>query len=70
VLLAVLVTSLLYPDSAPAQRKKLEDEAYVAEKPTIGDKFPDVIVYTPDGKEVRTSDWKGHYAVLTFGCLT
>ena len=34
------------------------------------DSLPDVTVYDPQGQEVKTSSLRGHYTVLTFGCLT
>lgn len=57
--------------AAPAtgQQKKNEED-FVKEKPAVGEKLPDVTVYAPDGKEVKTSSLRGHYTVLTFGCLT
>ena len=62
-----LVTVLA--SSAFAQREK-KDEEFLKEKPVIGDKLPDLTVYTPDGKAYKTADLRGHYTVLTFGCLT
>jgi cytochrome oxidase Cu insertion factor (SCO1/SenC/PrrC family) len=57
--------------AAPAQpEKKKNEDDFPREKPAVGDKLPDVTVYTPDGKEVKTADLRGHYTVLTFGCLT
>jgi len=56
---------------AGAQPSKKKDEGeFVKEKPTIGDTIPDLIVYAPDGKEVKTSDLRGQHVGLTFGCLT
>jgi len=52
------------------QRKKASEEDFVKEKPAVGDAFPDVVIYDPSGKEVKTSSFRGHYTVLTFGCLT
>lgn len=49
---------------------KKSEEDFVKEKPTVGDTLPDLTVYTPDGKEVKTSDLRGHHTVLVFGCLT
>ncbi len=51
-------------------RQQQSEEAFVKNKPTIGDPLPDLIVYDPDGKEVKTATLRGHYTVLTFGCLT
>ncbi len=59
------------PEYATAQKKKKSsEEDFVFEKPAIGDAFPDLTVYDPDGKEFKTSQLRGHYSVLTFGCLT
>ncbi len=66
--LALLVAAA--PGSALAQKEKKSEEEFVKDKPAIGDKLPDATVYTPDGKEFRTADLRGHYTVLTFGCLT
>ncbi len=54
---------------ALAQREK-KDEDFLKEKPMVGESLPDVTVYSPDGKEFKTADLRGHYTVLTFGCLT
>jgi cytochrome oxidase Cu insertion factor (SCO1/SenC/PrrC family) len=68
--LGLLVAATL-AGQAPAQpQKKKSDEEFVKEKPAVGDKLPDLTVYAPDGKEVKTSDLRGRYVVLTFGCLT
>jgi cytochrome oxidase Cu insertion factor (SCO1/SenC/PrrC family) len=64
---ALLVAAL--PAAALAQPKK-DEEAFVKEKPAVGDVLPDVTVYSPEGKEVKTSELRGHHTVLVFGCLT
>ena len=67
----VFVLAAFLPALAWAQpRKKASEEDFVKEKPAVGDAFPDLVVYDPDGKEVKTSSFRGHYTVLTFGCLT
>ena len=38
--------------------------------PGIGESIPEVTVYTADGKKFSTSQLKGSYTVLVFGCLT
>jgi len=38
--------------------------------PGIGEVIPEVTVYTADGKKFSTSQLKGSYTVLVFGCLT
>jgi len=45
-------------------------EAFEKGWPTIGDRLPELTLYHPDGREVNTSSLKGHYTVLTLGCLT
>ena len=55
---------------AAQKEKAKKDEDFAAEKPAVGDKLPDLTVYTPDGKAFKTADLRGHYTVLTFGCLT
>jgi cytochrome oxidase Cu insertion factor (SCO1/SenC/PrrC family) len=49
---------------------KISEEDFAKQKPAVGDTLPDLTVYSPDGKEVKTADLRGHYTVLTFGCLT
>lgn len=60
----------LVPAAAHAQQGKRNEDEFVKEKPAVGDVLPDLVVYSPDGKEVKTADLRGHYTVLTFGCLT
>ncbi len=67
-LLCLLLVLAALP-SLRAQRPK-DGETFVCAKPTIGDKLPDLTVYDPSGKEIKLSSLKGHYTVLTFGCLT
>ncbi len=38
--------------------------------PQIGDPLPDVKGFDAGGKEFNLRSLKGHYTVLTFGCLT
>ena len=65
-----IVVALLPAVVFAQQRKKASEEDFVKEKPAVGDPFPDLVVYDPSGKEVKTSGLRGHYSVLTFGCLT
>jgi cytochrome oxidase Cu insertion factor (SCO1/SenC/PrrC family) len=72
-LMARFVLALLAaapPVAALAQPPKKSEEDFVKEKPAVGDTLPDVTVYSPDGKEVKTSELRGQFVVLTFGCLT
>jgi cytochrome oxidase Cu insertion factor (SCO1/SenC/PrrC family) len=70
-LLAITLIVAAFPSASWAQqRKKASEEDFVKEKPAVGDPFPDVVVYDPNGKEIKTSSLRGHYTVLTFGCLT
>jgi cytochrome oxidase Cu insertion factor (SCO1/SenC/PrrC family) len=69
----VLLTGVALVLSAPALaqgNKEQRDEDFLKAKPAVGDALPDLTVYRPDGKEVKTSELRGHYVVLTFGCLT
>ena len=70
VLIATAIAAAVLPIDAWAQKRKASEEDFVKEKPALGDPFPDLVVYDPDGKEVKTSSFRGHYTVLTFGCLT
>ena len=44
--------------------------AFNRSSPGIGESIPEVTVYTADGKKFSTSQLKGSYTVLVFGCLT
>ncbi len=67
--LTVVVTLCGLTGSALAQREK-KDEEFLKEKPVVGEMFPQMSIYSADGKEFKTSDLRGHYTVITFGCLT
>jgi cytochrome oxidase Cu insertion factor (SCO1/SenC/PrrC family) len=47
-----------------------EDPEWVQQSPKVGEAFPDLTVYTTDGKEFKTSSLRGQYTVVAFGCLT
>jgi hypothetical protein len=51
----------------PAQ--VLEDR-FDREAPQIGDPLPDVVGLDAEGNQFPLRKLKGHYTVLTFGCLT
>jgi cytochrome oxidase Cu insertion factor (SCO1/SenC/PrrC family) len=72
LLLAASLLVLVAPESALAQRekRKMSEEEFARAKPAVGKVVPDVTVYDSAGKEVKTSSLRGHYTVLTFGCLT
>ena len=53
-----------------AQSMGDREQAFLKAKPLIGDALPDVTIYSPDGSPFHTGDLRGHYTVLTFGCLT
>lgn len=67
-LLSVVMTGLVL-GSVSAQPSK-EDPEFLKKSPTIGESLPDLTVYSADGKEFKTSSLRGHYTVLSFGCLT
>jgi cytochrome oxidase Cu insertion factor (SCO1/SenC/PrrC family) len=64
VLLVTLSTGVAFG------QKEQREEDFLKAKPAVGDSLPDLTVYSPDGKEVKTWSLRGHYTVLTFGCLT
>jgi len=66
----LVILAGVLPALASAQQPKKNDADFAKEKPAIGETLPDVAVYSPDGKTFKTSDLRGHYTVLTFGCLT
>lgn len=67
-LLSMLVTGFVFgPVSAQPSK---EDPEFLKKSPTIGEALPDLTVYSADGKEFKTSSLRGHYTVLSFGCLT
>lgn len=67
---AFMMASISVLASAQNKKEKRSDEEFVTEKPAIGDTLPNLTVYSPDGQEFKTADLRGHYTVLTFGCLT
>ena len=64
-----LIASSLTP-MACAQRMQQREKAFLSSKPRIGESLPDVTVFAVDGTPFKTADLRGHYTVLTFGCLT
>ena len=68
VMAVVLVTSsgMLFAQ----QRMQEREQEFLESKPLIGDPLPEVTVYAADGTPFKTSDLRGQYTVLTFGCLT
>jgi cytochrome oxidase Cu insertion factor (SCO1/SenC/PrrC family) len=65
----VLFVSAL-PNQALAQQRRRDEAAFVKERPAVGEVLPNVTVYDVDGQKVETAGLRGHYTVLTFGCLT
>lgn len=52
------------------QRLQEREQEFLTTKPLVNEPLPDVTIYSADGSEFKTGDLKGHYTVLTFGCLT
>jgi cytochrome oxidase Cu insertion factor (SCO1/SenC/PrrC family) len=69
-LFGALLILLTLSTLASAQRRKASEEDFVRQPPAVGSKLPDLTVYDSQGHEVNTSSLRGHYTVLTFGCLT
>ena len=70
LLLAIPLLLATWPAEVRAQRNPKKDAEFLKARPAVGDPLPKLTVYTPDGKEFKTADLRGHYTVLTFGCLT
>ncbi|RLT21300.1 MAG: hypothetical protein DWI29_02220 [Planctomycetota bacterium] len=68
--LMLALAFIAVPIEVQAQKMQEREEDFLRSKPLIGDIFPDVTVYSPDGTPFKTGDLRGHYTVLTFGCLT
>jgi hypothetical protein len=66
---SLIIALALFTPSTRGQMRQTEEE-FVKAAPAIGDPIPELTVYSPDGKEVKTSSLRGSYVVLTFGCLT
>ena len=71
-LLAFALAFVALPADVHAQRGQGQEreEEFLKGKPAVGDPLAELNVYSPDGTEFKTADLRGHYTVLTFGCLT
>jgi len=58
------------PNQSGQSGRSQVTSAFQRSSPGIGDSIPEVTVYTADGKKFSTSQLKGSYTVLVFGCLT
>jgi cytochrome oxidase Cu insertion factor (SCO1/SenC/PrrC family) len=65
-----LSAAAFFPAVALAQPSKRNEADFAKEKPAVGDTIPELTVYDPSGKEVKTSGLRGRHVVLVFGCLT
>ncbi|MCA9083885.1 MAG: redoxin domain-containing protein [Planctomycetaceae bacterium] len=69
-IVSIVLFSLSIGDTAFAQRLQQREKEFLSTKPLIGDPLPDVTIYDIDGQPFPLSGLRGHYTVLTFGCLT
>jgi len=69
-LIACGLCFVFLPANASAQRMQQREQAFVRQAPKVGARLPGVSVYSADGNAFNTADLRGHYTVLTFGCLT
>ncbi len=73
-LLALALAFALLPADVHAQKGQGQgqerEEEFLKGKPAVGDPLAELTVYSPNGTEFKTADLRGHYTVLTFGCLT
>lgn len=70
IALTTFVMLLLSSRSVFAQGNPKRDAAFPKQKPAIGERLPEITVFTPEGKPFALSELRGSYSVLTFGCLT
>lgn len=71
LMLAAALTFVPWPCSLQAQQRMQErEQEFLQSKPLIGDPLPDVSIYAADGTPFKPAELRGHYTVLTFGCLT
>jgi hypothetical protein len=68
ILFALAALAALVPPPPPPGSQA--DDEFVHAHPGVGEPLPNLTAYTADGDEFRTTDLRGGYAVLTFGCLT
>jgi cytochrome oxidase Cu insertion factor (SCO1/SenC/PrrC family) len=61
----VLVTT-----AGTAHAQSRGQQGTLAGAPSIGEALPEVQLYLADGTPFSTSQLKGSYSVLVFGCLT
>lgn len=66
----VAVVLCIWMTESAAQRMQQREQQFLKAAPRVGEPVPDVTVYLPDGEPFQTANLRGHYTVLTFGCLT
>ncbi len=70
LLMIFAAIALANPPLVLAQQLRQREQAFMTAPPLIGETLPSVVVYSADGKPFDTASLRGHYTVLTFGCLT
>ncbi len=68
ILFAVLL--LAAQTDVSAQRLQEREKEFMTTPPLVGEVMPSVEIFSADGKPFNTDSLRGHYTVLTFGCLT
>jgi len=68
--IGIAIVFAALPTQLQAQRNPKKEAAFVKAHPAVGDSLPEIEVYSPDGKPFGTANLRGHFTVLTFGCLT
>ncbi len=58
------------PRKHGAEPAQVLEDRFDREAPQVGDLLPDVVGLDAEGNEFPLRDLRGHYTVLTFGCLT
>ncbi len=70
LLMVALILTTSFNLVLAQQRMQEREKEFLRSKPLIGDLLPDVTIYAADGSPFKMADLRGHYTVLTFGCLT
>ena len=70
-ILSCFLTIALHPDLVSAQVPGRQPSAQFPQVASlVGKQLPDINVVDAAGNQISTSDLRGKYTVLVFGCLT
>lgn len=69
IIILMIIAAIDRPSAYSQQLAERESE-FMDLPPLVGDPLPSVSIYSANGDEFNTESLRGHYTVLTFGCLT